>query len=452
MPPLTPADRIVARLEWGDISEADEEIDEATGWPRSLWSGMRALMEGRFSACERRADEAVGMAAGDGAAAEEAGLAAGVLVAALRREQERLAEAEIHLRLLLERHPAAPPSVHALLGLIIGEMGRDSQARMELNRLLPRDPVTVAGVLPLLFLAAELAAAVDAPAEELALLSHRLAPHAGDFAVHEGGAVWYGSVAYALGRLAHAQGRAEEAAARYGDALDAHRRAGAPLLLAHTQRHLSALLRVHGGERDWDRALLLLSSAATTYLQLGVQSRAAEAHAVLARAGAVEPFRGTPVFRRDGDAWEIGSDAGTVRVDDARGLHDIARLLAAPLRSIHVSDLLGAPSADPDPATRQEYEARRAELEGELAEATEASDRVRAALVRAERDALDDVLVHDERIDPAERARRAVGTRIRLGLDRIQRAQPPLAAHLRTHIRTGTFCSYEPDNPVRWTL
>jgi hypothetical protein len=24
--------------------------------------------------------------------------------------------------------------------------------------------------------------------------------------------------------------------------------------------------------------------------------------------------------------------------------------------------------------------------------------------------------------------------------------------HLRTCIRTGTFCSYEPDRPVRWAL
>jgi hypothetical protein len=61
-------------------------------------------------------------------------------------------------------------------------------------------------------------------------------------------------------------------------------------------------------------------------------------------------------------------------------------------------------------------------------------------------------LAEDDRGDPLDRARRTVGTRIRISLDRIEQADPPVGRHLRTCIRTGTFCSYEPDRPVRWVL
>src|SRR5439155_9547554 len=98
------------------------------------------------------------------------------------------------------------------------------------------------GRLALLYLLSELAAVVEAAPDELDLLVRRLAPHPHDFAVEDGGAACYGSVSFALGRLAQARGRWTEAAGHYDDALAAHKRIGAPLLLAHTQRHLAALL------------------------------------------------------------------------------------------------------------------------------------------------------------------------------------------------------------------
>ena len=52
--------------------------------------------------------------------------------------------------------------------------------------------------------------------------------------------------------------------------------------------------------------------------------------------------------------------------------------------------------------------------------------------------------------DPAERARRAVTNRIRDALARIETGQSALGRHLRTSIRTGTFCSYQPERTVAW--
>jgi len=54
--------------------------------------------------------------------------------------------------------------------------------------------------------------------------------------------------------------------------------------------------------------------------------------------------------------------------------------------------------------------------------------------------------------DPAERARKTVSWRLRSTLDRIDQAHPALGRHLRQSVRMGTFCSYEPDPPVRWDV
>jgi hypothetical protein len=216
-----------------------------------------------------------------------------------------------------------------------------------------------------------------------------------------------------------------------------------------------------------------------------VDGLAAATQAVLARsldgleAASELPTTEPPLFRRQGDAWVVGLASDPVRLRDARGLQDIARLLAAPRRSVHVADLLAA-SASPveaaavrhigradvpaptrpsvleepvlDPSTRLEYEARLTELAGELVEAERTGAAVRAALARAERDMLTAAMTDRPEGDPIERARRTVVTRIRISLDRIEQAEPALGRHLRTSIRTGTFCSYEPDRPVRWAL
>jgi hypothetical protein len=54
--------------------------------------------------------------------------------------------------------------------------------------------------------------------------------------------------------------------------------------------------------------------------------------------------------------------------------------------------------------------------------------------------------------DPAERARTAVRNRIRDAVARIEVSQPALGRHLRASIRTGTFCSYQPEQPVAWQV
>ena len=173
-----------------------------------------------------------------------------------------------------------------------------------------------------------------------------------------------------------------------------------------------------------------------------------------------------------------------VHLKDAKGLRDIARLLAVPGRAIHVSELLAAgerPPTPPRPATaaepgldhggarsepllderaRADYRRRLAELEDELAEAQTNHDLERAAAARAEQDFIAAELAAAfglggrprRATDPLERARKAVSGRIRNSLRRIDRVHPALGRHLDRSITTGTFCSYEPEQPVVWRL
>jgi hypothetical protein len=54
--------------------------------------------------------------------------------------------------------------------------------------------------------------------------------------------------------------------------------------------------------------------------------------------------------------------------------------------------------------------------------------------------------------DPVERARKAVTRRIRNAMRRITRAHPRLGQHLATSIRTGEFCSYQPERAILWSV
>jgi hypothetical protein len=157
-------------------------------------------------------------------------------------------------------------------------------------------------------------------------------------------------------------------------------------------------------------------------------------------------------------------------VRDSKGTRDIARLLAEPRREIPALDLAGsgvgrsAPGADLGPLidakARDAYKSRLVELEAELDEADAAADTERSARAQGERDALLAQLSAAYGLagrprrsgDPAERARTAVTARIRDAVRRIEEAHAELGRHLARSIRTGTLCSYDPDQSSRWEL
>jgi hypothetical protein len=221
-----------------------------------------------------------------------------------------------------------------------------------------------------------------------------------------------------------------------------------------------------------------LERAVAAHERLGARPWALRSRSELERlAGggpaAGEPGAGTGVFRRDGALWTLGYGGRTVRMRDAKGLRDLAALLAAPGRPVHAADLVAASAmqaaapalrmgADEvlDDRARSEIRARLLDLEAEVEEAGRWHDPERAARAALERDVLVAELAAASGLggrarrlgDQPERARKTVTARIRDVLDRIERVHPALGAHLRASVTTGTFCSYSPPAPTAWEL
>jgi hypothetical protein len=288
--------------------------------------------------------------------------------------------------------------------------------------------------------AAELAAALGAEAA-CRWLYDTLAPHAGGAVVIGAGIVFRGTVDHHLGVLAAALG--EPAASIHLErALAAHERLGARAWAGPSRQELERL----GGGPDPSRAA----------------------------AGSAEPGGAGGVFRRDGTLWTLGYAGRTVRMRDAKGLRDLAVLLAAPGRPVAAADLVAAAAGEDavpaglrlgadevlDDRARAEVRARLLDLEAEIDEASRWHDPARAERAALERDALVAELAAATGLggrarrlgDQSERARKTVTARIRDVLERVERAHPPLGAHLRASVTTGTYCSYSPATPTAWEL
>jgi predicted ATPase len=306
-----------------------------------------------------------------------------------------------------------------------------------------------------------------------------------------------------LGRLAARAGRDDEAAALFVEAISHFSRAedhsqtwdtlrSASLLLAHRgERELAARVLASSHSDRRARAIPPLESAEINGLadeleaemRAVVPARLAELRPLvigaLEGAGTDEPApaattNGAPpssanAFRRAGELWELTFGGETVHMPDLKGLHDIVRLLAAPGEEIHALDLGAvADGAAPqghageilDDEARAAYKRRIEELreERELAEA--ANDPVRAERAQEELEAIGDALKSAYGLggrarkagDHAERARSAVTWRIRSAISRVEAVHPALGRHLKNSVRTGTFCAYEPEQPVDWRL
>jgi len=113
-------------------------------------------------------------------------------------------------------------------------------------------------------------------------------------------------------------------------------------------------------------------------------------------------------------------------------------------------------------AAKAAYRARLEELREELDEAESFNDPERAAAARKETQFLAQELAgavglggRDRKAaSNAERARVAVTKAVRATVKRIGEMSPDLGQELVATIRTGTFCSYEPDprRPVSWDV
>jgi class 3 adenylate cyclase len=205
-------------------------------------------------------------------------------------------------------------------------------------------------------------------------------------------------------------------------------------------------------------------------------------------ASASGPTEGSEAeLLRRGDIWSASFAGRRVDLQDSKGLHYLARLLAAPRQEFHVLDLVaevegvavdtatgGSAAADGlvssgagssgdeilDDEARAAYRARLSELREELEEAAAANDLGRSQRAQEEIEFLERELSAGLGLGgqarraggDEERARKAVYNRIRHVSKRLREIHPDLAAHLDSALRTGTTCSYRPEHPVAWRL
>lgn len=472
--------RVVAALELGDVAAVDVEIDEFARtaaavrqplyqWYVPLWRATRATMEGRFDDAERH--NATAAEIGARAQSENADVAVAGQRFVLACERGDLADAEAQLRAMFDRGLPLGESPRAWLASVVAGQGRRSEARAIIERLVAGDlaelPEQDAEWLTAVCQLAQACAAVGA-ADAAETIYRRLLPHRSLFAVDGIADGCVGSVERYLGLLATARGHPAEAEAHFTAALAANLAAGSPLLAAHVLRDHGALVAALNHGEGGERAAGLLVEAAETYRDLGLDRWVAvtEGQLTALKASPEPPSWPGNVFRREGDLWTVAFEGTAIHLPDAKGLGDIARLLRRPGVEMHALDLVnsnvseGDTGATLDARARDEYRARLSELEADLEEAEAGNDVARGEAITGEREFLLREISAAFGLggrarrggDAAERARAAVAWRIRATLKKLELVHPALARHLRNSLRTGVFCSYQPEQPIDWQL
>jgi hypothetical protein len=172
-------------------------------------------------------------------------------------------------------------------------------------------------------------------------------------------------------------------------------------------------------------------------------------------------------LRLDGVSWTAEFAGRTRTLRDGKGVRDVVRLIRRAGTEVHCLELAGGAEVGGDvgPAlddeARRQYQARILELQADVSEARDAADLVRAERAEAELDALVEQLAGAFGLggrprrgtgSASERARSTVTARIRSAIRQIASTHPELGRHLEHAVRTGTWCRYAPELPVRWEI
>ena len=269
-------------------------------------------------------------------------------------------------------------------------------------------------------------------------------------------------VRLAEGDLSEAEDLFRKGARLWGDI-------GAPYETAMARLGLAAAHRASGREHQAAR-----EDDVARHLLDGVESSALITGPV--------PVGVRSTFRLQGDYWDLVFEGSTGHVRDLKGMRYLARLLGDPSHELHVLDLVAAEMTGSvprdlgaarsaslgdagemlDARAKDAYRRRLVEIEEDIADANASGDPLREAQADAEREFLVRELSRAVGLsgrgrragDASERARAAVTRAIRQAMVRIGEQLPELGKHLERTIRTGTYCSYMPDPrvPADWDL
>src|SRR5205807_678202 len=149
-----------------------------------------------------------------------------------------------------------------------------------------------------------------------------------------------GAVDRHLGNLAVVLGRHDDAVGHFERAIDTDARAGAALFVSRSELALGQCLLARGLAEDAARGEALVRRAEAALASMG---------AVVPGAGTGDSSPPSPTtvnaFRREAGSWSLSFDGTTVTVSDAKGLHDLAWLLAHPGTEVAAVELMGVGAA-----------------------------------------------------------------------------------------------------------
>jgi hypothetical protein len=221
---------------------------------------------------------------------------------------------------------------------------------------------------------------------------------------------------------------------------------------------------------DAERAAALREKALATYRRIGATWWRERLEANAPTTSELEPSTAMTLRPGPPGVWFVGRGSEESAIPARRGLEHLHVLLTRPGTEVPALRLAGGAETVEqaglgevvDAQALTAYRRRLAEIDTELDGADVSGDAARGAKLTVERDALLAEVSAATGLggrprtagSGAERARVTVRKAIATALDAIHSADPVVARHLTTHVRTGLRCSYQPDPDVlvEWRL
>lgn len=172
------------------------------------------------------------------------------------------------------------------------------------------------------------------------------------------------------------------------------------------------------------------------------------------------------IFMQKEEIWHLSFLGQSIILKDAKGFHDISKLLNNPKKEFHCMEMMNsnmnenATEVVIDHKAKIEYEKKIKRLLNQIEDAKEFNNIEHVEKLQDEYNTLVDHLAASLGLgrkprkmgSSVEKARSAVTWRIRNAIKKIDSAHPKLALHLSKSIHTGTFCSYKPEIHIDWVL
>lgn len=493
---------VFAYLELGRLDDADrtleafESVARALDRPHELWPlhamrSARALMHGRIVEAEELANEAAKLAEDIESSDAKVTLACQRLMRLLALE--RIGEARAFRPELSRILESSDPTETQMKYF---DMLVEFRSSARIERGYMTDMFTYmsyrgAPRTPSPHFAEVLAACGDA--ERNAALVERLASSRDHLACSAYSMTCEAPIAHSLGILARALGRTDDAVRELEHAEARATSLGLSTSLVRIRLALGGALAERNRSGDAVAARRALAAARDGASNLGLDTLAERIERDLGRQSRVESpgtsaIGATPALGdgvgtnrravsasrvpsgltlvREGEVWTVTFDGASFRLKDSRGVRALSRLVESPGREFHALELAAhvADAVDGGDAGElldrraiDDYRGRVEALNEVIEEAEGFGDVERAARAKEERELIATELSRAvakggqgrRAGSAAERARTAVQRRLRDAIERIGEHSPALAAHLEQSIRTGTYCSYEPEGRRR---